>query len=296
MQFGGHETFPLREGWLHKGLSIVREDPRAFDDEFVSDRLGVGRNMAKSIRHWIEATGLVEPRVFDLGLTPLGEAVWSADPYLLSPLTWWLVHVELATNEDSAYSWRWFFNSFHAERFEKPTCVEALRRQLAFVKSRVPKDETLLRDVGCMLACYARPVPEQREDPEDSRHAPLVELGLMDHYRESGLYRVHRGPKRVPTAVIGYAIVRAFERTKLAIPESIPLHDLARMDGGPARTLCLSSESLYQTIEDAVNAERKPAVSIEGLAGQRMVALRWRKSLEFAKAALAESREECHVG
>ena len=33
MQFGGHETFPLREGWLHKGLELVRDDARAFEDE-----------------------------------------------------------------------------------------------------------------------------------------------------------------------------------------------------------------------------------------------------------------------
>lgn len=295
MQFGGHETFPLREGWLHKGLALIRGDPRAFEDEFVSDRLGVGRNMAKAIRHWIEATGLVTPRVFDLGPTPLGEAVWANDPYLLSPLTWWLVHIELATNEESAYSWKWFFNSFHAERFEKPTCVEALRRHLVFVKSRVPKDETLLRDLGCMLACYARPVPSLREDPEDSRHSPLIELGLMDHYRESGLYRVHRGPKRVTSSVIGYAIARAFERASQPVPESVPLHDLSRMDSGPSRTLCLSSEALYQTIEDATHAEKKPSVTIEGMAGQRIVALKWKRSMDFAKSVLAESREECHV-
>ena len=65
MQFGGHETFPLREGWLHKGLELVHADGRAFEDEHVSDRLGVGRNMAKSIRHWLLACAQYAPKCVD---------------------------------------------------------------------------------------------------------------------------------------------------------------------------------------------------------------------------------------
>jgi len=295
MQFGGHETFPLREGWLHKGLALVRENPRAFEAEFVADQLGVGRNMAKSIRHWMLACGLVVSDVFDLKVTPLGKGVWANDPYFLSQTTWWLMHAEMVTNREHGYSWWWFFNQFHAERFEKPTCVESLRRHLAFVKSRVPKDETLLRDVGCLLACYSRPIPALREDPEDARHSPLIELNLIDHHRESGQYRVHRGTKSVSQAVLAYTIARAFESRGEEVPESILLHDLARLESGPARSLCLSPEALYQTIEAAAGDERKPLVEIGGMAGQRVVRMRLRSCAEIAKLALAESKEETHV-
>lgn len=48
MRFGGHETFPVREGWLHKGLKLVAEEPDKLSHEHVADWLGVGRNMAKS--------------------------------------------------------------------------------------------------------------------------------------------------------------------------------------------------------------------------------------------------------
>ena len=60
MRFGGHQTFFVREGWLAKGLGLLREDVSAFDDPYVADRLGVGRNMAKSIEHWLLATGLAQ--------------------------------------------------------------------------------------------------------------------------------------------------------------------------------------------------------------------------------------------
>ena len=60
MRFGGHETFPVREGWLHKGLKLVVEEPGKLTGEHVADWLEVGRNMAKSIRYWLQAAGLCE--------------------------------------------------------------------------------------------------------------------------------------------------------------------------------------------------------------------------------------------
>jgi hypothetical protein len=53
MRFGGHETFAIREGWLHKGLRLLADEPHLLADDHAADWLGVGRNMAKSIRHWL---------------------------------------------------------------------------------------------------------------------------------------------------------------------------------------------------------------------------------------------------
>lgn len=60
MRFSGHETFSIREGWLHKGLSMLRDEPDKLFDEHAADYLGVGTNMAKSIRHWLQATGMAD--------------------------------------------------------------------------------------------------------------------------------------------------------------------------------------------------------------------------------------------
>ena len=60
MKFGGHETFSIREGWLSRSLRKLKEEPEIYESEFPEDILGVGRNMYKSIRHWLIATELVE--------------------------------------------------------------------------------------------------------------------------------------------------------------------------------------------------------------------------------------------
>jgi len=84
MRFGGHETFHLRDGWLHKGLRLLKEAPEAFNSSIAADALGVGGNMAKSIRHWLLATGLVakgETANSALSATKLGLLVFEHDRY-----------------------------------------------------------------------------------------------------------------------------------------------------------------------------------------------------------------------
>ena len=46
----GHESFIPREGWITKGILAVEKDPFVFRKNNGTDELGVGTNMAKSIR------------------------------------------------------------------------------------------------------------------------------------------------------------------------------------------------------------------------------------------------------
>lgn len=46
----GHEKFPLREGWINKGLSVAKEKgTHIFLESQGPDMLGVGTNMVKSM-------------------------------------------------------------------------------------------------------------------------------------------------------------------------------------------------------------------------------------------------------
>ena len=60
MKFRAHETFAIRKGWLHKGLRYVMNNPRVFIDRNINqmDTLGIGANMVKALRYWLQATGL----------------------------------------------------------------------------------------------------------------------------------------------------------------------------------------------------------------------------------------------
>src|SRR5688572_17236500 len=100
MKFAGHETFAIREGWLHKGLKLLRSSPELLHDPYVADWLGVGRNMGKSIKHWLIATGLANVsggsgKQLQLVSTQLGDLIASRDPYFVQIGTWWALHIEL---------------------------------------------------------------------------------------------------------------------------------------------------------------------------------------------------------
>ena len=76
----GHESFTLREGWLTKGIMAVRRKPDLFSENFGADELGVGTNMAKSIRYWLKCSGLTEEKTKgEVALTALGECLLKED-------------------------------------------------------------------------------------------------------------------------------------------------------------------------------------------------------------------------
>jgi len=49
--FAGHETFPLRLFWLKKGFDQNAISPEIFLSDEAVVKLGVGKNMVRSIRH-----------------------------------------------------------------------------------------------------------------------------------------------------------------------------------------------------------------------------------------------------
>ena len=171
MRFGGHETFPIREGWLHKGLRLLIEEPEKLASEEAADRLGVGRNMAKSIRYWLVATGLakVAAQNRDRGTpyepTQLGLLIWEGDRYFLDLGTWWCLHINLVNSKNHAWIWGWFFRQYGATRFERAVCIEAASRYLSHNETRPPNLRTLQRDVACLLQSYARCIPDEVSDP-----------------------------------------------------------------------------------------------------------------------------------
>ena len=62
LRFSGHETFHCKEQWLTKGVQLFdyKEVDAFNDDIFAIKELGVGKNMVKSIHHWLKAFGWID--------------------------------------------------------------------------------------------------------------------------------------------------------------------------------------------------------------------------------------------
>ena len=279
MRFGGHQTFYVREGWLAKGLALLLDDASAFDDPFVADQLGVGRNMAKSIEHWLLATELAtkaerqrRPDRPRLKATELGKIIAKHDPWFLDPGTWWFLHINLVRSPAHAATWHWFFNHYASSRFERATVVAQLEQHERQRSQRVSSPKTLERDVSCFLGSYAVEVPYRRKDPEEEIDCPFQELRIIRHFRASGYYELNRRRKSISPQVLLYALQApglTFDaRTGIV---DVTLHDLHRMEGGPAQVLALSADALFEHLVDLETNSGDAPLSMSGLAGDRQL-------------------------
>ncbi|MBK6900774.1 MAG: DUF4007 family protein [bacterium] len=289
MRFGGHETFPIRDGWLYKGLRLAIENPGAYERGRTQDYLGVGKNMARAIKHWLVATGLAEhaeekvtrwtpPRV-----TPLGHLIFARDPHFEFRGTWWALHVNMVNNEAHAASWHWFFNYFNVQRFEKPVCVEGITRHLQHAQTRMPSARTLDRDISCLLATYATVIPRPMRDPEDLRDCPFIDLGLLTHFRESGYYHVNHARKDIAPQLLGYAIATSedLNRRIHGAHGNVRVLDTVQAIGGPGRCFLLGGEELLSLVQEQEHAPGSLGIGVAGLAGERALSVPRATSLEW---------------
>lgn len=114
MKFRAHDTFFIRKGWISKGMRYVDKNPEVFisKTENPMDVLGIGANMVKALRYWLQAIGVTEEPASGRRIqvfTPFGKLVFKHDPYIEELGTLYLLHYKLASNVELATSWYYFF-------------------------------------------------------------------------------------------------------------------------------------------------------------------------------------------
>ena len=185
MKFRAHDTFFIRKGWLSKGLRNVKKDPDVFKGNYDNpmDVLGIGANMVKALRYWMQAVGLTSESNKNRSqiLTPLGELIDTYDPYIEEIGSLWLLHYKLAINRENATSWYYFFNEFKAQEFDKEFFVNQLGNYARLNGEDVSR-RSLEDDFNCIINTYLPRIKSnpERVSPESNIDCPLGELGLID--------------------------------------------------------------------------------------------------------------------
>lgn len=293
VSFAGHESFPLRYGWLKKCVDAVgaRRDFFTHDDAAVA--LGVGKNMVRAVRHWGLTARVIEEEPGSRGralqVTPLGRAIFGergADPYLEGPRTLWLLHWLLCTHPERATTWRWAFGVWGRPAFTRDELRAALR---GVAEGARASDSTIARDVDVFLRTYL-PARASRAVPlEDSLDSPLVELRLLREDPVEGRCEFARGPKpSLDDTALGFAVLDYWDRAA-AHSDSLHADALAHGPGSPGRVLCLDERSLLERIEYA-EAWSRGALLYDQTAGLRQ--LRRRRKVDahaWLAAALARA-------
>ena len=188
MKFRAHDTFFIRKGWLSKGMRCVGNKPDVFiaHDENPMDVLGIGANMVKALRYWLQAVGLTEEpnkgKRFQQ-FTDLGKIIYEHDTYIEELGTLYLLQYCLASQKDEATAWYFFFNEFSMSEFSREDFVDALQK---YIKMRDSETEYAIRslneDFQCIINTY---LPRYKSNPakvspENNIDCPFGELGLVD--------------------------------------------------------------------------------------------------------------------
>ena len=189
LTFAKHETFYIRDGWLNKGIHGVLRNPNIFLDDEAPVELGLGKNMVRALRFWMQASGVAEEKFVDRHtahiLTPFGELVQQYDPYQELDGTLWLLHHNLISNYDLTTAWYWFFNHYVPTRFTHREFMSRLQSWINLQVGETDKqvaESSLRKDFDCLIKTY---LPNQRDtSPEDVLESPLTTLGLLSVYTD----------------------------------------------------------------------------------------------------------------
>ena len=247
MRFGAHQTFHLRESWLHKGLTAIQADSKLLFKENAIEKLGMGKNMVESLRYWLEATQLAVKEDSALYLTEIADQIFENDPYLELDGTLQLIHYLLASNEESATVWHWFFNKFSASEFEVDSLNVYLQSYVSTNLERKIKDTTLSKDINCLLRMYRTEEYDPKYDPETNNPSPFSKFSWIEKSGNKYIKRELNSDEIAPLIFV-YALY-LFWADELNEAESIDLDEICKKENSPGLIFGLSQDQCVQIVE-----------------------------------------------
>ena len=253
MKIKGHQSFHIRRGWIYKGLNEVRNDEFVFSRKDIvhTDLLGIGSNMVTALKYWLEALKLVDKKKEGsktlIVPSKIGELILEKDPYLEEIETWQLLHYNLATNEEQATTWYWFFNEYKGNKFTKDNLFENLNSYIKQNYEKEVSERSLKDDINCLLNTYVERVVES---PEDNMESPFAELGLINiANKKNGELSYTKSYKNKVNVYLAYYIIR-----NLAIDrENLDLKDIINSKNGIGNIFNLNSYEIMDILDSLQN-------------------------------------------
>ena len=266
MRFKAHQSFFVRKGWISKGLNAVVDDRRMLmpsSSKKAMDELGLGANQVVALRYWLQAMGLIEyadGRKREHVLTELGKLVLEQDPYTEETGTLFALQCNLASAQEEATAWYFFFNEFNMSVFGREDFTRALERYVFTYNDR--KDVALASlesDFNCIIGTY---VPHDRMSgkpvsPESVLDCPLGDLGLV--YIENRSERTFRKTppnlNTLPAVLVLFAICSMREHLAdgSGRQAEIPIETLLNGPFSPGRVYNLDSVGLLDKLYELQN-------------------------------------------
>ena len=292
LRLSGHDTFPLRYGWLYKAAAFISKNKalrtsNLEDTELSVVQLGVGKNMVNAIRYWAESAGVLETNSsFEQKLTAMGELLLGtdesigSDPYLEKLGTVWLVHFMLNFDEVNLTAYRYFFNYSNLQSFDKDRLIFDLS---SFVENKSDKSvnqSTIKKDVDCFLNTYCKKYKGTKVNisniNEDYFSSPLTEIGILTDLGKGFYLSEFSERSNLPVRIFIYGLCRFILETVGSTSASF--ESLLMAPFSPGRIFRLSESGLAHQLDDAMRL-LPTGLTVTDTAGQRQVVID--KNIDF---------------
>jgi hypothetical protein len=250
-RFSGHDTFHCKEQWILKGVQLIdsQSDKNIFKESKAIPLLGVGKNMVRSIHHWLRAFGIINKENKISEFADLLFLAGRLDPYLENDGSLWLLQYYLCkTNHSSIF--QLIFSSYFSDKatldFSEYQILNFVNRLLTDKDQKEIAEKTFNSDFKVFIRTFVSPVKNEKT-VEDDFNAPLLSLNLVaDTGRKNAsnqsVYRLNRSVKdNISSEIFGYCLLNEFEN------ESSVNYDKIRKTIGAY--LCLSNEGLEILID-----------------------------------------------
>jgi len=265
-RFSGHETFPCRFAWLPKAYKALSKDPNAFaSEEEAMILLGVGKNMVRAIRFWVQAAGIASPRkAGGYDRTSFGNAVFGRngfDPFLEDVRTLWLIHWQLSSHvHEPLFAWDFLLNHWQEPELTRSAALRAFKKE-AGRQERPLSDITLEQHFDTFLHSYVPTRSRKGDIQEDNLDCPLVELSLIQRIgerrvdgsdgpgRREAIYAFRREEKpEITPELFAYCLDQFWIRRR-SNEKTLPFRDVAFGHGSPGQILKLPEWDVRHRLE-----------------------------------------------
>jgi hypothetical protein len=263
MRFSGHETFPCRYSWIPKAFRALNNNTHSLSgDEGAMRELGLGKNMVRAVRFWIQAMGVADPALGGgYALSPFALAVFGEgglDPYLEDVRTLWLLHWKLSTHPlpNTLFAWDFLLNRWHHPEIARGEVLRAFRSEADRMGRRL-SEVTLAQHFDVFLHTYVPTRSAKGAVLEDNLDSPLVELGLIrkvgerriEGGRREPVYAFRREPKpELTSGVLAYCLAD-FWRMHRAAERTLSFRDVTIAPGSVGQVFKLPESDIYRRLE-----------------------------------------------
>lgn len=233
--------------------------------------LGVGKNMARSIRFWAQGAGMTMTgakgaghSLTKVGTTLLGER--GLDPFLEDIQTLWLIHWNLSTDtKNPLLAWDYLLNRWQEPEIVPSIVLKALHKEAVQHENDLSL-VTIEQHFETFLHTYVPTRGRKGEVQEDNLDCPLVELELIVRVgerpvdraagRAEPIYAFRRQVKPDITAELFAYCLNDFWNNRHATDSTLSFREVAHGHGSPGQIFKLPEDDVRVRVEQLARTTR----------------------------------------